>query len=195
MINVQQASLVSGSGLFIYLTQDGGNIFSARITGYVRQNESTNQIAFGISKNSGIASTSYDYDLNTTYLIVMKYTFDAEESDQVALWVDPNLMEPETTPDATTVSGTDLSEIANIILSQLTASNNPPDAVIDGIKITTTWNDIPSAIDHNSSDLFEQYALMQNYPNPFNPTTTPFVLTKHRFIHLQYSGPKSSYTG
>ena len=52
--------------------------------------------AFGVSKNVNAATavyTPFNYTLNTTYLIVVKYTFNTGTTtdDEVKLWINPVL--------------------------------------------------------------------------------------------------------
>ncbi len=113
----------------------------------------------------------------------MKYKFiPGDGNDEVSLWVNPPLSGAEPDPDHVTTSGVDADSLGGIVLSQITASNMPPNALIDGIRITTQWEDIPSAIYYPLIKTANKYVLEQNYPNPFNPSTK-----------IKISLPKSEY--
>ncbi len=185
LINISQASTTTSGGLFLYLTPANGNIFSRRFTVFTKMNQDSN-IAFGITKGGGIRYTGYNYQLNTTYLIVMKYKFNPDGDDPISLWINPDLSLTEQTPDAITTNGTDLEEISEIILSQLTASNEPPNAQIDGIKIKTNWEDVTVSIANSKKVYLNTFALSQNYPNPFNPATKiSYKIPNPEFVTLK----------
>ena len=121
-----------------------------------------------------------------TYLIVVKYCFDAAEADKVSLWINPDLTLSESEPNSSLTVGPDTPELANIIISQLIGSNEPPDAIIDGIRITTKWKDITLSIPAIDSRLLQQYYLNQNYPNPFNPSTKiSYKIAEAGFVTLK----------
>ncbi|MBN1406342.1 MAG: T9SS type A sorting domain-containing protein [Calditrichaceae bacterium] len=188
LINISDAvdNSVAVDGLFLYLTPPDGSIFSYRMSVYVRKHESSNLLAFGVSKGSGIQFTDYQYALGTTYLIVVKYCFDAAEADKVSLWINPDLTLSESEPNSSLTVGPDTPELANIIISQLIGSNEPPDAIIDGIRITTKWKDITLSIPAIDSRLLQQYYLNQNYPNPFNPSTKiSYKIAEAGFVTLK----------
>ena len=186
LINVKDASSTAAAGgLFLYLTPPDGNIFSRRITVYVRKDEFDN-INFGVSKGGGVRFANEDYSLNTTYLLVIKYKFDPDTSDVLSLWINPDISQPESIPDASQLTGTDIPSIAEIILSQLTASNEPPDAIIDGIQISNSWNNIPSTIRTDNLEFADDFILNQNYPNPFNPSTSiQYTIRAHNLMPQQ----------
>src|SRR5205085_1782976 len=83
---------------------------------------------------------------NTTHLIVIKHTFNAGTSNDVAsLWVDPPLggSEPAATLTHSGADGaaTDPTGLSGIALRQGTASSASTQQV-DGIRIGTTWTDV-----------------------------------------------------
>jgi hypothetical protein len=124
---------------------------------YVQKNAS-NKLRFGISKISTNtnniaftggtwASGTYDYDINTTYLIIMKYTIvSSTANDEVRLWINPTLGTTEPTPtlmigplSTPADAGTDPGDIATFALRQ---SGNTPLGRYDGIRIGTSWADV-----------------------------------------------------
>lgn len=99
---------------------------------------------FGISKNS--TTSTYESTVrtfNTTYVVVLKYTFNTGSTadDVVSLYVNPTLgaSEPSATIAATTSGGAaDATTIDRIALRQGTASQ-AAGLVLDGIRVGTTW--------------------------------------------------------
>ena len=98
---------------------------------------------FGIAKNSTTATyESTVRTLGTTYLVVLKYTYNAGTTtdDVVSLFVNPTLGSPEPTATiAATTSGgaTDAVTIDRIALRQGTASSASAQ-IIDAIRVGTT---------------------------------------------------------
>ena len=169
LINVDSAS--TDYGIYLYLGASDVDIFHRYLTAYISSNEA-DKISFGIAKNSGIKTTAFNYNLNETYLVLMKYKFiPGDENDEVSIWINPPLVGSEPEPDRVSISGVDADSLGGIVLSQITASNKPPIAIIDGIRITTQWEDIPSAVNDPLIATANTYVLEQNYPNPFNPST------------------------
>jgi hypothetical protein len=110
------------------------------------------RLAFGISKRANAGSaiyTGFNYGIDTTYLIVLKYRFipDAATDDEVSLYV----FEPGAFPGAepveaaagpvTEASGADLDSLCYCALRQ-GSSSSAPTLTIDGIRVTTTWESI-----------------------------------------------------
>jgi len=170
LINVSDADELTTGSLYLYLGKENISTAFKRCTAYIRK-DTSDMLAFGIAKNSGVSYTDYIYNLDTTHLIVMKYKFNSDAADRASLWVNPNLTEPEPIPDAGTSSGDDASELASIVISQMYLSNYPPDAVIDGLRIAESWDNLPVSIKKNPGNSLMSFKLKQNYPNPFNPAT------------------------
>lgn len=144
------AAVTSGSLYFSFLVNvtsgDAGyfahlgtapSTFAARI--YVKPSTTTGKINFGIS-NSGtpsFASTPTDFDLNTTYLIIVKY--DVSATGASSIWVRstgvPATEAAAGTPEHTTTGGGTAS-IGGVFLRQYVATQN---ITVDEIKVFTTW--------------------------------------------------------
>lgn len=147
-------------------------------------------LKFGLSKasNTGTyAASSYLY--NTTYLVVVKYTFVAGASnDEVSMFVftSPNLPATEPTPPTVgplTESVSDLENAGTVAIRQGVQSNRPV-AILDGIRIAASWESIVPVI--NLSTTASTFALKQNYPNPFNPATNiEFSIPAASFVTLK----------
>ena len=86
-------------------------------------------------------------DLDSIYLVVMKYSFiKGEKNDVVSLYINPDPAGTEpTTPDAVSeaagLGGDDAVAISSIAIYQLGSSfnNNGPTGAIDAIRVSTTW--------------------------------------------------------
>ncbi len=114
---------------------------------WVKANASNN-IAFGVTKGAMTAPmvpnyTGYSYSLNTTYLIVMKFTIVAGTvpNDSAQLFINPVIGSPEPSvasvicPDVN--SGTDLG-LGSVLLRQGTIGSSP-NVIVDGIRVSKTW--------------------------------------------------------
>ena len=108
------------------------------------QNDGTGNLAFGVSKSSNTATfTPFSYSLNTTYLIVIKYTFNTGSTtdDEVKLWIDPVLNGIEPVSDLTqTDTGNDPTSLGFFALRQ---GFNGPGLVLGGLRVADTW--VPEA--------------------------------------------------
>ncbi|MEO0074776.1 MAG: T9SS type A sorting domain-containing protein [candidate division WOR-3 bacterium] len=103
--------------------------------------DASNNIAFGLTKTASappIDSTGYIYALNTTYLIVIRYTFvEGTDNDIVSLWINPSLSGPEPIPNLTASDGGDLSNVGSFALRQ---GSNSYSVIVDGIRVGTNWS-------------------------------------------------------
>ncbi len=112
---------------------------------YIRKADSS--IAFGLSKyNDTPTYTSFSYALNTTYLIVIKYTFSGmSKDDTVALYINPTPggSEPSATITAFTAANSDSIGLSAFLLRQ--GATYFPSAVVDGIRVATSWSDAVAA--------------------------------------------------
>lgn len=134
-------------------TANGGATFNTRV--YLQSN-GTN-VRFGISKQATNTTVikwtgglftggTFDYALNTTYLVVMKYEYVAggTSNDIASLWINP-IAASQATPTLTIGSeegtgSTDLTTISSFCLRQ--SANTPWVCKYDGIRIGTTWADL-----------------------------------------------------
>ena len=139
LVNVTSAQ--TSGDYFVHLREAPSGIFYARV--FVKQ-DASNNLAFGISKGSTtVAYTGFTYALNTTYLIVVKYTFNTGSAtdDEVSLWINPSLAgsEPVADQTQTDVTVTDAANIGAVCLRQGSASSAAA-LVVDGIRVGTSWS-------------------------------------------------------
>jgi len=133
---------------FFHLIQKpvAANVFAGKV--FVRRTANGN-LAFGISKRSNLAVYSdSSYSLNTTYLLVLKYTFNSGSStdDQVSLHIYRNGMPLDSPPDVGPVTD-GMADAASLDFAGLRqgAASSAPTLHIDGLRISAHW-DVPTPI-------------------------------------------------
>jgi PKD repeat protein len=144
LVNVTSTSATGD--YFFHLGQLAmGTLFKARV--FVKNDGGTN-LAFGIAHTGGTSNpatyTSFNYALNTTYLIVVKYTFVAgTANDIVSLIINPVIgaAEPPATVTAADPAQSDPSDLGTVALRQGTTGNQV-NVKLDGIRVGSTWNDV-----------------------------------------------------
>jgi hypothetical protein len=144
LINISSASATEDY-FFHFMPGSSGSEFTGRVV--VKQSGAGYQL--GIVRSSGTNVSVYSSSVlsyNTTYFIVVKYTFVASTTNDVAsLFISPALSstEPET-PSATysAATGADASAIANIALRQ---GSNAYSVAVDYIRVGTAWADVTSS--------------------------------------------------
>lgn len=103
--------------------------------------DASNKLAIGISKGGDPTYTDFIYRLNTTYLGVIKYTINpGTDDDLVDLFIDPV---PGKAEPAANVSASDTKTevgLGSVLLRQ-GSSGNSTTAIVDGIRVATTWED------------------------------------------------------
>ena len=146
LVNFSSATTAADGDYFLgFLTTTGTSM-----KGRAFVKKSGLNIAFGVSKGSTTPTlTSFSYSLNTTYLLVLKYTFNGSSSDDVInLFINPDLSGPEPSPDLTNAdSFTDLSNVGAVGLRQGIHSYN---VIIDGIRVATSWSQAPLPVELTS---------------------------------------------
>jgi hypothetical protein len=166
MVNVGSATTDS-----VYFFHFGeGNSTSLFFGKVFVQNDGFGNIAFGVAKrsNSAVIFTTLSYLLNTTYLIVVKYTFNTGSTtdDEVKLWVNPVLNGTEPASDLTqTDTGTDADSLSFFALRQAT---NGPGLVFGGLRVATTW------VPEGGANTFQ---LSVNVTNGWNMVSVPGINT------------------
>ena len=127
----------------------GGAATSSVFAPKLSVKSSDSRLAFGISKRANANAavyTPFEYGLDTTYLVVLKYRFNpvATTDDEVSLFVFGPSGFSMSEPAAPTVgpvietSGADVDSLCLCALRQ-GSSSSAPGVVVDGIRVTTSW--------------------------------------------------------
>lgn len=139
LVNVISAT--ESSSIYFFTLGGSTSSYVGRI--YVSRNGSN--LAFGISKGSSAATyTDYSYQLNTIYLIILKYVINTgTKNDDVAMFIfDSTIPITEPAPTITHITETtnDPSSISLVFIRQDATTN---DILIDGIRVSTSWEQAP----------------------------------------------------
>ncbi len=104
-----------------------------------------------------------EYELNKTYLVVIKYQFvEGDNNDVIALWVNPTDFEtePESLAGSSSFSSQDIPDVAGIALTQNSMKNGSwHDMKVDAIHVAGSWADL---FKESSA---EEPEIMQQLPN------------------------------
>ena len=145
LVNVSAVN-ATGDYFFHLGPKSIGSTFRGRV--FVRRVGTTNKVNFGVGSGSVAPTyTTAEYDLNTTHLLVLKYSFD--EADNVSeLFIDPTTdVEPATATIRTAETGTTPSAPSDNIGSvALRQGGSSPAAVVDGIRIGTTYRVVKTGL-------------------------------------------------
>lgn len=145
LVNVGAAR--SSGDYFFHLI--GGAVTSSTFAPKLSVKSSEGRLAFGVSKraNANAATyTGFDYGMDTTYLVVLKYRFkpDSTADDEVSLFVFGGSGVPGSEPAVPTVgpvveaTGSDVDSLYLCALRQGGASSAPT-LTVDGIRVATSW--------------------------------------------------------
>lgn len=126
---------------------EGGGLFAQSSGDGFKLGISRNVLAAGNTK-ANIAWSDSEYQLNTTYLVVLKYeVVEGDNNDKLSLWVNP--LVSTTDADATVVAneGSDIDEsLANIRGVELRQNSSMvakvPNVEIDEVRVATSWDEI-----------------------------------------------------
>lgn len=146
LINVSSATTSTS----IYVLSLGAN--NSSLSGRFYVSKSGSSLAFGISKGSSSASfTNYLYQLNTTYLIVLKYIINSgTKNDDVALFVfDSTIPNIEPIPTLTHATET-TNDPTNIFIVTIRQDATTNDILIDGIRVSDSWSQAPLPVELTS---------------------------------------------
>ena len=145
IVNVSSAN--KNGDYFLSLGANPLSSYFGRV--FVKRDPLLDKIAFGVQYTSGgtpnpIPSYSdFNYELNTTYLLVLKYSFEDDKSN-VSIIVNPVMSANEPILDWISNSQGSLSKpsnIGSIVLRQGTKADAPILA-LDGIRISKSWADL-----------------------------------------------------
>ena len=164
-----QAANTTTGNYFMNLSDTNGTVVTTGFVGrlYVRAGATANTFNIGVLNNSGgtalaaniYGATPVDYALNTTYLIVVKYTY---ATNTASIWVNPTVSATEPTALFTTNFGTGAAPTKSkgICIRQAgTATAGTGNVEIDEIRVANNWSDVLGI------------AAIVNPSLKFNPTT------------------------
>jgi sulfur carrier protein ThiS len=143
LVNVSSVG-TTGDYFFHLGPESLGTIYRGRL--FVKSEAETGQIAFGIAYSGTPVYSEFIYELNTTYLIAIKYEFiDGSGNDEVSIYVNPVLGDVE--PVSGWLLNTDIpnepTNIGSFALRQGSSSSaNSVNAKIDGIRISKNWDKV-----------------------------------------------------
>jgi len=134
LVSVQDAS--AGGDYFLHLGSTAfptssyrGRLFARKVAGALQ---------FGVAGSGTAVYATTSYAFNTTYLLVLRYTFD-ETGNETALFVNPTPSSAlPTTPEvsAPEAAGTSATDIGTLALRQSTTT---PTLALDGIVVATDF--------------------------------------------------------
>ena len=133
---------------FFHLSDRGTSSFYAR---FFAKNTGGN-LLFGLAYSSGTGNTTVylptNYYFDSTYLVVIKYVFvTGALNDTACLWINPTIGGSEPTPDLS-LPNAPTSTVADAIILKAVclrqgSSGNAATLVFDGLRVATSWEDIP----------------------------------------------------
>lgn len=149
MVNTSEATTDPLGGYFFHLGPDPvGTTFRGRV--FIAK-DASNNIAFGISKAlataGNISFTPFNYALNTTYLIIVKYTIvDGATNDTVSMFVSTTVPATEPAPTATATDTTQTDVSPGTVSLRQGAIATSPTVKVDGIRVGTTWASVTQEV-------------------------------------------------
>ena len=163
LINVNSAT-TTGDYTYHFIS-DNNTDHKARL--FVAKN-ADDQLRFGITKALGVGNsvvwTEYDYALNTTHLVVVKYEIiPGSNNDIVTAWINPTDFSTEPTPQLTAAAAE--NDIASISAVAIRQSSSTPVAIFDGIRVTNDWaqlfdgEELPTPVIHTVGELDILYSI------------------------------------
>lgn len=138
----------TSNGDYLANWQSSGNTLKSLIL--VRQGSNTSKFSIGMRKTTAGSITWYspELDINTTYLIVMSYTFTSgSDNDPIKFWINPSLSGSEPSADITISSGADNTDIGIIQFRQNAKSG---DIYVDGVRVAISWSQAPLPVELTS---------------------------------------------
>jgi predicted extracellular nuclease len=140
IVNITDAK-TAGDYFFHLAPSTIGSIFRGRL---FAKKDANDKVAFGITHTGGTpAYTDFNYDLNTSYLIVMKYSIvDGANNDEVGIYINPDLQEAEPVTGwlVNTDAPSDPANIGSYAFRQGNATNAPT-VLVDGLRISKVWGE------------------------------------------------------
>lgn len=143
LVNVTGASTTGDYFFALTSNPSSKSIFHGRV--YVKK-DANGKVAFGVTRvaSAKIGYTDFVYDMNTTYLVVLKYDIiSGATNDVCSMVINPVIATGEPTTWITTtssdVSAEDVALVGAIALRQ---GSTTPDIKISGIRVAANWTDL-----------------------------------------------------
>lgn len=116
---------------------------------YFKKGSQSGKYIIGLSKTSdNPVFTNSEYDIGTTYLIVISYKLNpGSRNDEAKLWINPDLdgAEPAAVLVKTDSTSNDVTNVSSISLRQVTST-----IIVDGIRVATSWSQAPLPVELTS---------------------------------------------
>ncbi len=143
MANINDAATSKTGDYFFHIGSPGGAAWTA-FAGRVFAKIVAGNVNFGLSNTSTGAYGTTNFQKNTTYLLVVKYTINTAGNDTTSLWVIPSGVPASEllagAPELTSTSTAGTDAINSIGLRQ-GSSTNSSQVIVDGIRVGLTWSD------------------------------------------------------
>lgn len=163
LLNFTQASATATTGGYFFHL--GNRTSSTNFTSFCARlwakTDASGNLNIGITNGSTASYLSTNYQLNTTYLVIIKYTINTAGADEVLMWIRsagvPASEALAGTPDVTLTTEAGQDIIDAIAIRQ---ASNIPDYIIDGIRVGKTWEEsvLPLSLKSFSASLVNQTA-------------------------------------
>ena len=144
LLSVTSSPAVTGD-YFVHFADGGSFNFFARTE---IRSSTTNGFDFGIMKTStgsggALVWTNQAFTFATTYLVVVKYTYNTSSAtdDAVSLFVNPDLSGTEPTPLITTSTGNDFPFAIKSFNIRQGSASTAPIVIMDGVRVGRQWLD------------------------------------------------------
>jgi len=147
MVNVTESGNNITGSYFLHLgDRVSSTTFTSFCTRLFAKVDGSGNVNFGASHSSTATYATGNFAKNTTYLIVLKTTLSnpAADPDNLKMWVFPTsipiaeIQAPTPDVEITTQTATSTNTINAVGIRQ---STNMPDVVVDGIRVSTTWDE------------------------------------------------------
>jgi hypothetical protein len=143
LLKLTDAVLTTTAGQLVRFAGSGTNFYTTGMRLYAQKSGS--KFRFGIERTGTVSYSNYDYDFNTTYLIVMKYDYVAggTTNDIASLYVNPVITSAE--PATSLISASSGTDVALARIMFYGNQANMPTGIVSGIKVAKTWADLAGA--------------------------------------------------
>jgi hypothetical protein len=174
---------------------------------FVRESKNEGKFTFGLGKNKATETvyTTTEYDLNTTYLVVLKYEYVAgATNDVLSLYINEVGATEPATPAISTDSGTDATTSGNgnssdygiggiAIMQNGTAAKPGAEFKLDALKVTTEWSELFETTDNPDTPVTPATAVITpGTIDDFGTTVPGYPFTKT--LNVKATGLTSDIT-